>query len=405
MHVALAKFWRVLAAATILAAGVAILAFGITRDSAANRDFVSYWAVGQQLSRHHNPYDPGSVFALQRAAGFKGDDPFFMRNPPTAFFLALPLGYIGSHTGAVLWIISIVLCLMAALRLLWSVAGGPDDRLHLTGYVFPPALACIFSGQTGIFLLLGAALFLYLERRRPYLAGASLAVIAVKPHLFMPFLAVLIVSWILSGRYRVAIGFATTIGAFIATAWVLDPHAWSEYSRMLRLTNIPNEFVPTISLSLRLATSPHRLWIQMIPSLVGTVWALGYYMRHREGWDWRRRGPLLLMVSVFVAPYAWFTDQALALPAVLLALYTRAMQNRSLLPYAYFVLPGLIAVFSLEKLHSLVYLWLAPAWLAWYLFVMRGAYSKRDSDTQSYVSAPVEGQSPDHFSAGARCER
>jgi hypothetical protein len=54
---------RVVAAILLLALGVCILDFAMTSGSAANRDFVCYWAAGQQLIRHANPYDGEAILA------------------------------------------------------------------------------------------------------------------------------------------------------------------------------------------------------------------------------------------------------------------------------------------------------------------------------------------------------
>ena len=84
---------------------------------------------------------------------------------------------------------------------------------------------------------------------------------------------------------------------------------------------------------------------------------------------------LVLLVSMTCAPYAFFYDEAILLPAVLAGVYRAESSGRSLLPF------GLIAAAALFELQAGVqiitpfYLWTAPAWLAWYLYATwnRGA--------------------------------
>ena len=56
--------------------------------NAAQKDYISYWAAGQLLVRHANPYDADVVFRLEKAAGFTEPHPLVMRNPPHALLLS-----------------------------------------------------------------------------------------------------------------------------------------------------------------------------------------------------------------------------------------------------------------------------------------------------------------------------
>ena len=76
-----------------------------------------------------------------------------------------------------------------------------------------------------------------------------------------------------------------------------------------------------------------------------------------------------MLVSLVAAPYCWFYDQCLAIPALLEGAY--ATRSRSLLT----VLALAIFVMDIEicavRVISPLYLWTAPAWLAWYLCARR----------------------------------
>lgn len=106
---------RVLAAAAIVATGICYVAgiysAGMSDISASQRDFISYWAAGQQLMRGANPYDMEAVNRLERAVGRENNHLFLvMRNPPIAFFLALPLGLVSPKTGLILWLLTLLAC-------------------------------------------------------------------------------------------------------------------------------------------------------------------------------------------------------------------------------------------------------------------------------------------------------
>jgi hypothetical protein len=80
------------------------------------------------------------------------------------------------------------------------------------------------------------------------------------------------------------------------------------------------------------------------------------------------QGMLLLLVSVSCAPYAWFFDEAVLLPAVLAGLYRAVDSGRSLLPLGLIAGIALIEIYGNVQITSLFYVWTAPAWLGWYIY-------------------------------------
>jgi hypothetical protein len=356
----------------MLAAGVSVLAFAMSGSEATNRDYTEYWAVGQQLIHRGNPYDSAAIMRVAHAAGETQNTNMILRNPPTALFITLPLGFVSVRVGAIVWCLALIAALMASIRMIWIMQGRCGDRLHLIGYIFPPALACLLAGQIGIFLLLGVTLFLYLHASKPHLAGAALLLCALKPHLFLPF-GVVLIAWIaLRKAYPILTGALLALLASLALILLLDPGIWVQYIHGERGENIQNLFIPCVSALLRLAIDRNAVWLQFLPACAGCAWALWYFRTRRERWDWMDGGLLLLMVSVLVAPYAWFTDEVILLPAILAGLYRASDRGRSLVPFGCIAGVALIEVLAGVKLPSGLYLWTAPAWLAWYLYAVRG---------------------------------
>jgi hypothetical protein len=367
------RFLRAAAAICILAVGVGVLLFAVDNSTAGKKDFIAYWAAGQQLIHGANPYDGSSLLRIERAAGLDGDRPNMMLNLPTAFFLALPLGLVSAKVGIILWLLLLIASLLISIRILWMLQGRPDDRTHLLGYLFAPVLACLMAGQLGILLLLGIVLFLRFHGSRPFLAGSALSLCAVKPHLFLPFGLVLLV-WVVSRKeYRLLAGILAALLASCALSFCLDTHAWTQYAQMMGSTaEVQNDFVPTLSMVFRLLINRNAAWLQFVPAVAACVWALWYFWTRRDKWNWMEQGLLLLLVSVACAPHAWFTDEAVLLPAVLVAVYRADALDRSLLPFGLATGAALIELLAGVQLTTPFYLWTVPAWLAWYLYATRG---------------------------------
>ena len=164
--------------------------------SGGTRDSVEYWAAGQLLVHHSNPYDTASLRELERSAGFPDGIPtLVIGNPPSALLLTLPLGMLGPNMAELLWELLLLGSLAASIEMLRRMHGHPKNLLHLLGYSFAPVLSCLLAGQVALFILLGLVLFLWLHRSQPFLAGASLWLCLLKPHLFLPFGVVLLL-WI-----------------------------------------------------------------------------------------------------------------------------------------------------------------------------------------------------------------
>lgn len=359
---------RVIAAFCLVVVGIGILVLIAKTNNAGQRDFIGYWAAGQQLIHGANPYDSAAILRLEHSTGYALSSPDIMRNPPVAFFLALPLGFVGANTGFILWMLVLLACLVASIRMLWTLNGRPANRLHLLGYCFAPVMECLMAGQLGIFLLMGIVLFLYFYKSRPFLAGAALLPCALKPHLFLPF-AIVLLLWAVSRKaYRILAGFSVTLLASCALALCFDIHAWSQYSQMMRTTGVFDIWVTTLSATFRFLVDRNAVWVQFIPEAAGCLWALWYFWTRRARWDWMDQGLLVLLVSALCTPYGWFTDEAMLLPAVLAGIYRAEASGRSLLPFGLFAGVAMIEVFAEIPIVSPYYLWTVPAWIAWYLY-------------------------------------
>jgi len=345
----------------------------LTGKIAGARDFVVYWATGQQLIHHANPYDVDAMMRIERAAGLPTQyGVLFMRNPPWGLAITYPLGWVGVRLGALLWSLLLLACLWASVRMVWQMHSRPRPLLNYLGYSFAPALVCLIVGQTSLFALLGLVLFLRLHGTRPFLAGMSIWLCALKPHLFLAFGVVLLVWIVVSRCYKVFLGAAAALAASSALSWLIDPTAWTDYLHMMRTYGIENEFIPCWSVVLRLWVRPQTIGLQYLLPVLGCTWALAYFWKRRRAWDWLKDGSLLVLVSILSAPYCWLFDQAIAIPALLHGAYfTRSRVLLALLALASVLTDiGLVSGF---RITSAVYLVTAPVWLVWYLFARGSA--------------------------------
>ena len=353
-----------------------IFAVPVAGKLSANRDFLSYWATGRQLVLHRNPYDRDAIWALEHAAGLDPRTVLIMRNPPWALPLAYPLGFLGLRFAGILWTLLLLTCLLVSIRLLHELHGSPPNRIHWLGFAFTPAIICLTMGQTSLLALLGLVLFLRFHRCHPFLAGAALWLCALKPHLFLPFAAVLALWIVVSRSYKLLAGFTLSLAFTSAIAFLIDPSAWPDYARLMRSPSVENQFIPCLADVFRHWLHPHAIWLQYLPAALACLWALLYFWRRRAHWDWLTGSSPLMLVSLLAAPYSWLYDQCLVIPSLLDGAY-RTRSRKLLAVLALLILAADVEI-CFVKVTSTLFLWTTPAWLIWYLFA-RATAAKQPS--------------------------
>ena len=127
-------------------------------------------------------------------------------------------------------------------------------------------------------------------------------------------------------------------------------------------------FVPTLSVTFRFLVDRNAVWLQFLPETAACGWAIWYFCTRRTRWNWMDQGMLVLLVSAACTPYAWFSDEAVLLPAVLAGVYRALDSGRSIVPIGLIAGIALIEVCAVGRMASAFYLWTVPAWLAWYLY-------------------------------------
>lgn len=350
---------------------VLILLAVVYRYSPGTRDFIEYWASGQLLVHHQNPYDPAAILKLERGAGLpESKGALVMGNAPPSLSLIYPLGLFSVRTAECIWLVLLIASLILALRSVSQHPGNPKPYVWALVCGFAPVLACLTLGQMAMLVLLGFALFLRFHRCRPFMAGASLCLCLLKPQLFLPF-GIVLALWIWRNRQlRMLAGALSAMAASVLLSLWLDPACWNQYFAMMRLERYDRAAIPCFSVVLRDLAGGSTM-LQYLPGAVACVWAGWYFLRRRNDWDWIRDGSLVVLVSVVVAPYSWFVDQCLAVPALVYGLQTtRSRLLMAALAWGSVIIEA-VQLQGVSLLHSNWLLWTAPAWLIWYIAATR----------------------------------
>ena len=367
------------AALTVVAAYVVAVRMDKIRANVSQRDSIQYWTAGKLLIHRDNPYDVGSTIKLERQQGYTQDRPVLVRTPPWSLFLFLPLGLVSAFWGWLLWMAASVVSLIMAMRLSWKMFGKGDDSRSVflfAGYLFAPVLACLEAAQIGFVLLLGIVLFMALERKRPFLAGAVLLLPFAKPHLLVFFWVAFLIWLVAQKKFKIAGGFAIAVIGATILALIFDPAAFQHYREMLRTAAIEGEFIPTLSGALRLIFFRQFFRAQFVPLLLGFVWCVWFCIKNMWNWSWRDHGLTVMVVSILTTPYGWLTDEVVLLPAILFAAMCIFGQRKKT-PVTTKIVLGifgflnwlmLMLVAAKIPLQSGIYFWSSLLWFAWYFY-------------------------------------
>src|SRR5215469_11944942 len=153
------------------------------------QDLAQYWSAAHLV--RSNPYSFQAVADLERASGISSvSPPLVIKNPPWAILFVLPLRYFGYRVSFALWDVFSVLAIAGCSRAIWRMFAPADSMASiLLPLLFGPTIVLLLLGQWTILVLIGITLFVVLaERGRDWLAGASLLLVAGKPHVALLFL-------------------------------------------------------------------------------------------------------------------------------------------------------------------------------------------------------------------------
>jgi hypothetical protein len=377
-------------------------------------DYAAYWSAGHLLITGKNPYDPVKVFALEKTVG-RVPVPLVMRNPPWAFGVVLPFGFLSYKLSRVLWTLPEILALILCASWMWkrhTRAASSRWVAWLVASTFIPALWVLIMGQITPFILLGVVGFLFCEstdRANSWLQAACLVLVALKPQLLYLFWFALMLSavWALRDlnrptrelrRWSLFLKFGVLLIAFSAVALIFNPRVFADYFTYLRNTPILLEVIPTFGNLLRMQTN--LPWTQFAPMFLGCGWALWRWVKMRDNWNWEEQMPALLLASVLTTTYSWFYDQIVLLPALLYAAAQNfpsrnRIHSASVVALFLAVNAGVTTLFVQgQKLTNFNLLWSTPAWCALFVAMQWLAKKRKQEVLDQAPVKPAEAEEP-----------
>lgn len=275
-------------APTLLLGGFFLFAlFGpiLMPGSLGQGDFRAYWSAAYLLGQSQNFADTALLGEVQRSlTGWTGEFVMSTWNPPWLLVLMLPYTAVSFARATWLWLISNIFFVFGSTVLLWQTPlpqqGNKNKYLVLlmpfASLLFLPTLVALWMGQVNTLVFAGLAAFLFFHfRQRPFLAGASLILTLVKPHLVYVTIPALLLLALRQRNWQLLGGLFFSMISLTAIMFALRPGFLFDYLY---------------------GVGDGRLLLWQTPTLGGAL-------AHWFGWQWAKlMGIVILPVALF---YVW----------------------------------------------------------------------------------------------------
>lgn len=288
------------------------------------RDFLNFWMAGRAAwgadpARFYDLAAYQTEVAKVTGAGYLGQ---VWSYPPSVMLLAAPFGLLPYLPALLLWTLIGPLVFFLALRQ-WT----KDPRIHIALLLCPAAVFGLISGQFAYFASALILMVLRWRNERPWLAGALLGLLTIKPQLGLFFPVMLLASrdWKV-----IAAAIISTVVIILLSIVIWGPQLWIAYlsegvatqSRVLTDPQaIAAPFMPTVFMNLRSAGVSVTLAgvAQAAAALIAAGLIVHKFWKSPPARDWNSNC-LFLACALFGTPYVLSYDTLPLTAAAMLAM-------------------------------------------------------------------------------------
>ena len=310
----------------------------LVTSSTVGQDFRAFFAAATVVAQHGDPYNWPTLAATEYRL-YDAPQGLLPGNPAYYEFLAFPEGpwlayalvpitSLPWQLAYALYAVLLGLVLLAASGSTFTLLGWSHRRAALgAGCTLLCAVGFInlFMGQVSV-IVFGAfiAAWLLAHNGRPFLAGALLMLVWLKPNIGLPLPLVLVLLEPAVAR-RVISGFvAASAAAFGVMAAVMGLHFLEWPLQVPRMWQAVQGLQPDMASVESFFYPGLSGWLKTAALLITLLSAVGYgFWAMRRARDAHTRGLTLLMLWLFALPFVQSYDLVLLLPAIAVLLGPR----------------------------------------------------------------------------------
>jgi hypothetical protein len=284
-------------------------------------DFYYTWVAGHLIKKGFNPYALELSQRELTAIGWPDTEQAVATSHPPLILWLYRIAAIAPFKIALgVWLLLStaipVFCSLKIAKAFYSSLHNKKQLLIFAAITFPPVVSNLLWGQVNALLLLSVCSFaLLFYNNRNCMAGIILSIVFLKPHLFIPFLAIILFEEIAKRRFATVAGLCLGLILQLLASSLVCPGCIDMYLKHLP-TMIGTHAV------IRGATLGQMLQIEfglhlVRPALLVIGILSGVFFTRRFGYSARTLLFLILPLSLIVSPYAWSHSMIVLLPAYL----------------------------------------------------------------------------------------
>ena len=298
---------------------VIVLPLFISKKSES--DFLAYWSAPHLFVHGGNPYNSAEMGALQNQIDpvrFSSTGLISSWNPPWLILILLPICLLPYPIANQFWIFCNTFLIGVALLITWKLCMGDQKSrgilyVYLAGFLFVETITYLVIGQITSLVLLAIMLVIwFLKHDMDVLAGISLLLTTIKPHISY-FFIILVLIWVFQNRrWKVLVGFISTILISMVVFWIVIPSWLNDY--IFLVSNLPFNQLYTSTVGSFIF---RKFYISIFQySALLLIFAIKPIMQIVTKEGLLTATNLALLFSIPLSPYGFNFDQIVLLPAI-----------------------------------------------------------------------------------------
>lgn len=301
----------------ILFLGTLLFLFPVSLPlGAGDGDLQAYWSSTYLLAQGRDYSDSDAIGEIERSfTNWEEPETLYAWFSPIGNVVLLPFTILPFGIASYYWLILNIIILFYSALLLWERS---DSRLWiplLTIFGFSMTVVSLVFGQINFMEVLGLALFLSFQKsNRQYLAGASLVLITIKPHLVILTLPILFLDLLRKKEWKTLAGFFAALTFCFAVLFAFYPPWIQSFLTVITSGMSTVRETPNLNgLLVLLGIYKIGKWIWLVTLATGIAW----WWKRGHTWDRRTFIDLSITVGLIVSPIGWSYDQIMLLLPIL----------------------------------------------------------------------------------------
>lgn len=336
-------------------------------------DYVEYWSAGRINLLGGNPYSLEEMYTIEKRLGWTYPDVLMMWNPPWILAIMMPFSSLEYYLSRTVWFLLQLTMILYSANLVKRIYKHLPNQLWIAWAVvlsFGPILHTIKIGQITPIILLGYTGFLYfLQQNKPFLAGVTASVILLKPHLLYLLLIAILLWSIKTKNWKLLAGFTVGVIFPLAIACLPNSHLISQYIYATKNYPPMDWQTATWGALLRNLFGHEILLLQFVPSILGTIWFLIYWLKNHKTWNWLATLPVIIVGSIATSAYGWTHDVSALTFVIVIVWLSINFQKWTIKSTIIFLSYWGVNMLSiLISKNQLWFWWLSSFFAIWYIF-------------------------------------